>query len=153
MMHNDAIIVWAALRERPSPVLMSAKPALARGTKRMQTIQRIVEGDTYGPLRTMRCERLRRTKPQTSMPIPASTKPPCAGAGLRSATAVRTMIQPTMSNRNPAIFMFVSVKEWVQYNKRDARAERRSWFAVRGLLTGLGARQRVHDDRESVLAR
>lgn len=131
MMHNDANIVWAALRERPSPVLMSAKPALARGTKKMQTIQRIVEGDTYVPLRTMRCERLTRIRPQTSMPIPASTKPPCAGVGFRSATAVRAMIQPTRSNRKPAIFMFVSVKEWVQYNKREARSERRSWFVVR----------------------
>src|SRR5438552_8522843 len=37
--HNDAIMVCAALRERPNPALMSASPPAVRGTSKIQTRQ------------------------------------------------------------------------------------------------------------------
>src|SRR5579859_3357766 len=38
--HNAAIIECAALRERPNPVLISASPAPANGTRRIEKMQR-----------------------------------------------------------------------------------------------------------------
>src|SRR5579862_3217477 len=38
----DAIIIWAALWDRPSPVLIRANPAPARGTRKMQKRQAII---------------------------------------------------------------------------------------------------------------
>src|SRR5437870_5426234 len=35
-MHSEASIEWTALRERPSPVLMSASPAMVKGGGRIR---------------------------------------------------------------------------------------------------------------------
>src|SRR6266567_953344 len=40
---SEAIMQWAALRERPNPVLMSESPAPARGTSRIKTRQSAVD--------------------------------------------------------------------------------------------------------------
>jgi hypothetical protein len=39
MTHREEVMAWAALRERPKPVLIKARPATANGTSRTKTKQ------------------------------------------------------------------------------------------------------------------
>src|ERR1035437_1537013 len=56
-------------------------------------------------LRKRRWDRITRTNPNTSTPVPAVTKPVISEDGRRSAIALRTIPHPARSSRKPAILI------------------------------------------------
>src|SRR5437763_6450162 len=71
--HSDASITCAALRQRPSPEFTSAKPAPAKGTRRIRTKQIITslgEKEEVGKVQALsdsetRCQRMAKISPNT----------------------------------------------------------------------------------------